>query len=273
MNYKIIASDLDGTLLTKDKKVSERNREAVKKMSDAGFIFAIATGRGMMTTTSIRDSLDISVPIIACNGANIEVPKLGKNIDTPLSRDIILNISEIADSYNIYYHYYGKEKIYTNRDIVKDNPYFYANRKNWGSAAYMPSVKYESVEEVIGESEDFYKTIFASADSEVLERLASDLEELGTLAVTSSSPFNVEVTLKDVNKGNALKQLIELYGIEKEQVIAIGDSMNDYSMLEFAKLGVAVSNASDIIKEVSDLVTVSNEEDAISEIIYKYILK
>lgn len=269
MKYKMIASDLDDTLLTRDKKISEENIDAIKRAAEKGVIFVISTGRLYASAKKIADLLGVNSPIICTNGAII-VDDSGRVLTREkIEYDALSRIEDVAIKYDQYYYFYDKYNVYTKINTTKEKNYshFFPHTKD-----SVKLINYENISELKSKNIPIYKSIFISLSDEILSKIQLELGKINDIAVTSSFRNNVEVNNKNVSKGIALEKLAEYYGIKREEVIAIGDNRNDISMIEYAGLGIAVNNAGDEIKNCADYVTVSNEESAISKVIKEFVI-
>ena len=272
-NYKIIASDLDGTLLRRDMTVSQENKNAIKKLTDAGVHFVPASGR---TFYEIAPEV-ISDPnvryVIYSDGAAVYDKELGK----PIVKNCIPkeNIKELLDIFDDYesllnVHYNGNG--YIDKEKHNDESYLY-HRVN----KYFRDFLY-STDTPVDNFDDFCKSIdeaelfvaFFSTE-EALVECRKRIEATGKYFTAQSVPHNIEVYMKSAGKGNALYALADHLGIEHSETIAVGDSTNDSQMIEMAGLGLAMSNAFDELKGIADATICSNEEHAIDYILTNYV--
>ena len=268
--YRIVASDLDGTLLNKEQIVSEENHYAISEMSRLGVEFVPTTGRAMNEIDpSLINSPDIRY-IITSNGAvvydkNIEKPILTRYIP----RDTVRLVLEALHSYNVFIVVHEGGKTYFDKN--KYNPEF-LNR--CGIDAYFGHIISQHAVAV----EDFENFLLSSDEMEMIA-LFFELNEAtcsckqifensGRLCVAQSSANYLEVYSSDAGKGKTLVALANKLGVDIADVIAVGDSNNDSTMIEEAGLGLAVANACDPLKELADQTICDN-----SEHIAKYVLE
>lgn len=264
--YKMIVSDLDGTLLKNDKTISNKNIKLINEAVNRGIKFVIATGRIYESARYYSESIGFKMDICSCNGAytkNIDNVILEENIDY----DSLENIDSIAKKYDLHYYFYNTNTIYTRVNKREDLSKFYPNIKG-----PLDFYKYEDIEEIKSKNVPIYKGIIVSPKPEILVNVNEELKLLSNISTTSSHMNNIEINKKDVNKGLAVKKLAEKYDIDLKDIISIGDNINDISMLEICGLSVAVKNSNDRVKNIADYETVSNEEDAIGNIIEEFIL-
>lgn len=268
--YKIVASDLDGTLLNKEQTVSEENLHAISEMNRSGVEFVPTTGRGMNEVDlSLINSPDIRY-IITSNGAVVFDKKLEKNILTRyISRDAVRLILETIRPYNVFIVVHEGGKTYFDKN--KYNPEFL---NICGVNAYYGSIIGQYAEGV----ENFESFLLSSGEVELIclffeldegNRSSKQIfEDSGKLCAPSPSPNYLEVYSSDAGKGKTLAALADKLGVDIADVIAVGDSNNDSTMIEQAGLGLAVDNSCDALKELADQTICDN-----SEHIAKYVLE
>lgn len=264
--YKMIVSDLDGTLLKNDKTISNKNIKLINEAVNKGVKFVIATGRIYESAKHYSESLDFEMDICSCNGAytkNIGKVILEENIDY----DSLEKIDKIAKKYDLHYYFYNTNTIYTRENKREDLSKFYPNIKG-----PLDFYQYEDIEEIKSKNIPIYKGIIVSPKPEILIDVNEELKLITNISTTSSHMNNIEINKKDVNKGLAVKKLAEIYDIDLKDIISIGDNINDIPMLEICGLSVAVKNSNDRVKKIADYETVSNEDDAIANIIEEFIL-
>ncbi|MDI3534250.1 MAG: hypothetical protein PWQ82_615 [Thermosediminibacterales bacterium] len=264
MRFKMLAVDLDDSLLGKDKKISKENLEAIKTAMSKGIIVTIATGRMFCSAEKFGRELDINIPLITYNGALIKETISGKIlVHKPLPLNIAKKIIELVSSKNVAVNTYINDKLYVEK-ISEDI-------KNYAETYGVEAIP-------VGDLLEFMQhpptKILLIGSNEEINNIQSYLKGLFGESVNlmkSQSTF-LEITHPEANKGAAVARLAGIYGIKREEVIAIGDSENDLSMIEYAGLGVAMGNASENIKKQADYVTTANEESGVANVIKKFIL-
>ena len=273
MKYKLIAIDMDGTLLNSDNEISERNQSAIRVAVDKGIKVVLTTGRIYSSALFYAKSLKISTPIISCNGAYIaEHDKSNILYESPISVDSIKDVIELAEKENMHYHFYDDSTFYArelNETVLK---YYNWNQKRDEMDRININIIENPFEVVQNEKPNVYKFVFVENDREKLIRFRKRLESIKNIEIASSWINNVEVMNKGVSKGKALEELCKLFEINKEEVVAIGDNENDISMLEFAGLSVAMGNGVENAKKISCVVTDTNDNDGVGIAIEKYVL-
>lgn len=269
MDYKLVAIDMDGTLLNNENDISERNRRAIEKAGDKGVYIVLATGRILKSALSYSRRLNLNKPIISCNGAVISDAD-GKIIyESLLDRETTRKLIEIGNKNNIYYHIYTEDAFYSNVYVEEVLKFYQIGDSDNSQIDYH---LFEDPEEIINGDLNIYKFFFLDQDEKKLEILRNQLSELDNISISSSWSNNVEVMGKNTSKGHGLKYLCERLNISQEEVIAIGDNENDLPMIDYAGMGVAMDNAIDKVKAVADIKTLKNDEDGVARIIEKYIL-
>ena len=273
MNYKLVAIDMDGTLLNSNNEVSERTKIAIEKAKDKGVYVVLATGRILKSALQYRADLEIENPIVACNGAIIVNEHEEIIYKKPLDKNVIEEILDIGKRNNIYYHFYDEYGFYANT-LVEKVVGFYNTTASRLKGLELDINIFKEKEEVLTRADlNVLKFMFIDNSLEKLFRVRSELDQTGVLNTSSSWDNNIEVMSKGVSKGEGLRYLCKQLNINPEHVIAIGDNENDLPMLEFAGLGVAMGNSKDEIKTKSDFITANNNEDGVAKVIEKFILE
>lgn len=272
MSIKLIAIDMDGTLLNNQNLLTKRTREAIEMAKKKEIEVIIATGRVLKSAVHYSKELGLESYIAACNGAVVVDKDLNKVIDRPISRKDIKRVMETGNQMGIYFHFYNEDTFFT-RTYVKEIVDYYTPTTERLKGQSIDIKLYSSPEDIINNEQlKIYKFLFIDKDQDKLIQLRKNLEELESVELSKSWRDNLEVMDKGVSKGSAVKLLSERLGIKADEVMAIGDNENDISMIKFAGVGVAMGNAEDIVKEQADFVTSSNDEDGAALAIEKYVL-
>jgi Cof subfamily protein (haloacid dehalogenase superfamily) len=264
---RLIASDLDGTLLNKEWKISSRNVQAVRQAVTRGVKVTLATGRMAAATRGYARELGLDVPLITYHGALIEQALSGeilyrKVVPVELAAEIVESLLQ--------------RRIHT-QVFLKDR--VFVQKANEHSAAYgkMAGLQVEEADvlKLLEKEPEGVEKILCIGEKDILQELGQELKAVygQKLHFTSSSFQFLDMLHPEVNKGTALRALAEQWGIEAEEVMALGDSLNDKEMLVFAGLGVAMANAHPELKEIADYITGPYWEDGVAQAIEKFILK
>lgn len=273
MNYKLILTDLDETLLDENKLISKENLASIKAASEMGIKFAIASSRAYKTLEYYKDILAIKPSVICYNGA-YSIDEQGHIIENCyLSKELLLNIIKIADEHNIYYHFYKNGIMFSNR-------FEYGTKRFYNSNLSLDK-KYKIEIRLLPDCKDYiennniclHKIVLMDNDIQKLQLLRKELSLINEIEFSKSSWNNMEIVKSGIDKGTALKKLCSYYNIPVESCIAVGNDENDIPMIKAAGLGVAVKNADSEVKILADYITENdNEHDAIAEVIKKFCL-
>ena len=271
LKYKMLVTDMDYTLLNKEKRVSDRNREALRRAMEKRVHMVVATGRIYTSARIYARLLGLDTPIIASNGALIK--DASKTIFRGiLSQDTVREMLRLCHKYGIYCHFFTENTIYSEKLINVSLRYTEWN-KYMGEEDQVKIRIVDDGEEIIEAAKsEVLKAVVFDDDDEKIQKLRDGIMETGIVSVSQSMKHNLEVMNKGVTKGNAVRILAQLYGINREEVIAIGDNENDISMIEYAGLGIAMGNAEECLKRAADHVTGDYQEDGVAEAIEKFIL-
>ena len=283
---KLIASDMDGTLLNHNHKIPKENVKLINFAKNQGIEFVVATGRAYYEALPALNEENINCDVISFNGG-IVYDKNGNIISiTPmLPKDLYYTI-EILKSFDISYQLYTKNTIYTKSietdinayiDLIRSNGYdpdvehLRAEAQQKLDVGYITEV--ENIELYLNEKENPpIKIIAISNDISKLENAAKLLSENKSISVTSSGANNIEIMHKNATKGEALKEIAKIYGINLENAVAIGDNLNDQAMLDIVGYSVAMKNGNIKLKEQAKYVTEkTNSEGGVADTIFKLI--
>ncbi len=276
MHYKLICIDMDGTLFNSSKEISQRNKEAIRKAQEAGIKVVIASGRMYNFAVHHMDFLGITTPVITANGAYVKERENDKVIyKKTLGSQNALESLRVFEKYNVSPNFFSPDSIIAKKGSRLLGIYEKANE----SLSEDTRIKIYSVDKdedwerlLIEHDMDILKWIAVEEDLNKLEKLKKELSAIEGIELTSSGFNNVEANSKGVSKGRAVEIIASLYSISREEIICIGDSDNDISMIEFAGLGVAMANGKDNVKALADYVTDSNDEDGVAKVIEKFAL-
>lgn len=264
MKYKLIFSDFDGTALRSDRTVSAKTVQAVKDYRAAGGTFIISTGRMYESVLKCADMFgltDINMPISAMDGGIIKESLSGKVIAlNTMPYEQTADFAYECDKLGCYCQVYTQDKLYVERENDINRDYCNITKIKMHPVGklgdYILKNKLACVKVLIAaDNADSYLDYFRDKYSDIQFFL-------------SFTRF-LDGASKKAGKGNALKLLAEYLGVDKSATVAIGDSMNDISMLESAALGVAVANADDRLKKSADIIAPSCDEDGVADIIYR----
>jgi Cof subfamily protein (haloacid dehalogenase superfamily) len=284
MTYKLLATDMDGTLLKNNKEISCENIASLKKAYNRGVEIVICTGRSYSAVIPYMKKLDLPCWVVTNNGAVIR-DKEGKVISvTYIKPEKLKRVIELLKAEKeIYYHISDSHKTYIQSIIQRIRGIYGFIVKNkgdvlkacfWSVWVVLLNGSHQKVNfnTFIKEGRKGAGVFILSDCPDKLKSLSHKLCQIGEIEVTSSGWDNIEVLDENANKGQALKQLAGLLNIKQEEVVAVGDHLNDLSMISYAGLGVAVGNGVKEVIEKADWVTKTNEENGIAYLIEEKLL-
>ena len=268
INYGLIISDYDGTLLKSDGTISDRTRESIRRFVENGGHFAVSTGRTPAGILPQVRELGLKGVVACGQGASIVEIESGKMLlDGRMDKAKALTVCKKMEEMGLHIHVY--------------EPWgFSANKDNDGLKAYEKIVNVKAtviqdkpMSQFLEESSFIPSKFAALVAAEDRDRVYKELESYFQgvdCYVTSSSIFLVEVGNNKYTKGTAVQFLSDYYQVPLEKIICVGDQLNDLTMLKAAGLGLAVKNADDGLKKETTVFDYTNDEDAICEIIEKF---
>lgn len=269
MTIKLIAIDIDGTLLTPERVISQRVKDTLEKAKSQGVKIVLSTGRPLPGATEYLTALELTNEgdyAITYNGALVQDTHTG-NVLSHHTLDIedFNYIEKMSREVGVHYHATTQDAMYTsNKDISS-----YTVRESM--LVHLP-LKYRTAAEM-DETISISKMMMID-DPVILEEGIQKLPQafFDKYTVLRSEPFYLEVLNPSASKGKALKSLTDILGFTADEVMAIGDNENDLDMIEFAGIGVAMGNAIPKVKEHATVITDTNAEDGVATVIEKYVL-
>lgn len=261
---RLLALDLDGTLVGRDLVVRERVRDEIARSRAAGIEGCVVTGRMYRAALPFARALTLDAPLICYQGAAIIDPQTDEALfDLPLSNATALEIAAMARRDGMHVQLYRNDNYYCERRNRFSDLYAHLSRVE---PIIVPSLR-EAFE-----TSDATKAVIV-ADADVAERYAAIVSEhvKGRAYVTRSYPEFIEILNPAVDKGQALEFVAARMAIPLESVLAIGDSWNDEPLLRAAGIGVAMGNAPDAVKAVADAVVADVAHDGVAEALERYV--
>lgn len=264
MSYRLIAVDLDDTLLHSGNAVSSRTIEAIASCAKRGITVTIATGRMFRSAQTVASTLKLDVPIIAYNGGMIRSSISGETLfHRPIEETVARKVLGLFRNRSWYLQTYIDDVLYVDKRNDRARDY-----ENLAGVTAIP----------IGT--DLYSQggcptkMLAIEEPSTILQIRAELKELygDRLFIAISKPHFLEIANPEVDKGRALAFLANHLGIPQSDVMAIGDSENDLAMLRWAGLGVAMGTASAHVRGEADAITAGCDEDGVALAIEKFVL-
>lgn len=269
MSIKLIAIDIDGTLLNSQKQVTDEVKNALKAAEAQGVKIVLCTGRPLPGVEDLLEELDLLGEndfVITYNGSLVQKTKNKEIISSyQLTYDDYLDIDQLSRKLKVHLYSETEDTMYTsNRDISK---YII-----FETALINMPLKYRTQEEITSDLNIIKMIMIDEPDflDEIIPKIPQSFWDNYT--IVKSLPHFLEFMHKEVHKGVALERLAKHLGLQREEIMAIGDNENDLTMVDYAGLGVAMENATENIKKAADVITASNDENGVAEAINKYVL-
>ncbi len=270
---KMIGLDLDGTVLTTQKELTPYTRNILKKAIESGVVVLPATGRPISGVS--KDFLAIPGVryALTSNGARILDLETGEVLV-----ESMLSVEKAEQLFRLLYEYDAVLEFFVNgRSYVRKDEFTHLNDyyKDPNMARYMIHTR-NPVEDLFatlhekGKGAEKVHCIFRNPEDK--KEAAQKLQEVEGIVAASSFGPNIEINKVGTDKGKGLLRLGEMLGIQREEIMACGDGMNDYEMLNAVGFAVAMENGNPKLKEIADYITVSNDEDGVAKAIEKFVL-
>ena len=285
--YKLVAIDLDGTMLNQYGIITEKTKKAISKAQEKGVEVMIASGRAITSVKRFSKEINSNKYFISGNGAITYDIKNNKILyENILSKTKALKIIKICEENSIYYNVYTENGIIA-KNLSYNTLYYYKDNltKPDENRTHINIVEnvydyFEQREEKILKIMicDEHKTVFNSIVRKLKELSEIEVLEVSNMSIKiikqgtdeiSLEYFYTEVSAKDVDKWNALEEIICLMNISKEEVVTIGDNANDLKMITNAGLGVAMGESAPYVKQSADIIAPTNDEDGVAIILNK----
>ena len=282
---KLIAIDLDGTLLDKGKYISDKNIEAIRFAQKRGIEVVIATGRANFDAQNILKESDINPWIIGTNGATIHDPRGELFYSVPLNQQTASHMLNILEDEFLYYEAfidhqicapnYGKELLFQEIDQLMSKTSHMDKSLlkleieiQFGQSGFTIIDSYRNLLE---QDKDIYNILAISFDEEKLQKGWTKFVDVPNVTIVQSGKNNFHLQHEQASKGNALEILAKQFNVDLVDTAAVGDNYNDLPMLQIAGRSAAMGNADQEIKDVCDVVTLSNDKDGVAHFIHSLL--
>ena len=272
MDYRIIASDLDGTLFNTDHRISEKNMAAIEWLYNNGYHFVPSSGRAFNEMPSVLKEHPLIRYYINSDGGMVYDKKENRSYPLTMSREVSNKVLDVLYRYNVNMMLHADTTSYVDLDLHNEDNYRACNYStSWIDFVFEMNIP----------KADFKKFAYAHESVELFCVFFEKLEDIETckkifaqmpeVLYAQSNKYNLEVFSSKAGKGNALMLLADILGVDRAQTIAVGDSTNDMTMIKAAGLGLAMQNAVDELKQNADEVICDNNSNAIDYIVERYI--
>lgn len=262
MSYKLIALDIDDTLLTPEKSISDRVKKAIREASRAGVRVVLSTGRAYMGVLPILQELELQTVAIVTGGAGVVGADGRVFHECVLDAKRIQRVLNFAHENNVHVQVYFENKFGYEKACVYADEYaeYYGMQ-----GVLLPGLRENPIASP--------KALIISEPERIRELRIDAQGKFEDIKLTHSRSIFLEFLNKKTDKGVALKWVAEYYNIPIEKTIAVGDSEIDLNMIKCAGLGVAMQNSIPEVLQAADYITKSNEQDGVAHVIEKFILE
>ncbi len=280
--YKLLAIDIDGTLLNSRGKISDENIDAIRRAIENGIKVCLCTGRNIKNTRAIAKKINSDFPFVCADGTVFYDTKNNKVIKEYLiEKSTFEKIIEEANKHNLYMEFCTK------RHYIKYVRNIGLEKYGYGDApkTIMEKLEHHFIKNVryVKNHQKFKNKFGGGINQFIISGEQRELEKMKKFLIESDfSDVDIRVDLwsdfifivpKDCNKAYGLNILSDYFDIDISEMIAIGDQMNDIDMIKKAGLGVAMGNATDEIKKVAGFITSSNDDSGVAFAIKKFVLE
>jgi Cof subfamily protein (haloacid dehalogenase superfamily) len=263
-SIRLMLADVDGTLVTQDKVLTDRAVEAVRKLKTADILFAITSGRPPRGMSMLIDPLDLRTPIAAFNGGVVVDRAMTVLEQQRVPSELVKPISDLMHTFDLSVWIYRGADWY-----VPDLKGPHVDREAW-------TVKFEPIlmKSLDGLTDDVAKIVGVSDDHDAVAKASAAAHAQFGQHVTAaaSQPYYLDVTHPDANKGWVSRYLARTFDISVQQIATIGDMPNDMTMFAESGLSIAMGNASAEVQKAANKVTATNEDEGFAKAVEQFIL-
>lgn len=271
---KLVAADMDGTLLNGNREITEYTQKVIQKTLDQGVYFVAATGRAVNAMPKELSKMKKIRYGIFSNGATIydlhEQKVIYKNHFQPKR---VLELIQFLRSFDLMISISQNGQSFGERETMENLDYYELDTNTREIVKGSRKIIENLDEYIKGHYETIEKMTLIFRSMEERAKVWEELKRFEDIQYSSSLPKNLEISPKGCNKGDGLKHLAEALEIKKEETMAFGDADNDEEMLREAGIAVVMENGLDSMKKIADYVTVSNNEDGVAKAMEKFIFE
>lgn len=269
---QLLAIDLDGTTLRNDASLSSNVKKALEYAIQQDIFVVPCTGRALGSLSPEVTAISGITYAVTSNGAAIENLSLGHRIYCNLlDKETSLSIMDTVSSQDVMVEVFIQGKAYTEQRFLNHLTH-YGTSENYIPYVLSTRNPVNDIRSLIEQSPQNIENInLKTADRALRERLWNQLALMQTVSITASSSMNIEVSAVNTGKAQAIAYLCEMLGITMNEVMAIGDSLNDVMLLQQAGLSLAMENGVDEVKQAADFIALSNEADGVAYAIKHFL--
>jgi Cof subfamily protein (haloacid dehalogenase superfamily) len=263
---RLLLADVDGTLVTQDKVLTDKAIDAVRRLGEAGIMFAVTSGRPPLGMSMLVEPLKLTTPIAAFNGGVMVNPDMSVIEQRVIPEDLVRPVAELNKSFGLDTWVYRGADWY-----IPDPNGAHVAREKW-TVRFDPKIMTSGLD---GLTKDVAKLVGVSDDFDAVAK-ASDAahDKFGDhVSAARSQPYYLDVTHPDANKGAVAKYLSAKFSLPADAIATIGDGANDVLMFAHSGLSIAMGNASLEVQHAARRVTASNEEEGFASAVDRFILR
>ena len=261
---RLVLSDVDGTLVTSEKALTERSVEAVRALHDAGVLFAVTSGRPPRGMAMLVEPLALTTPIAAFNGGILVEPDMSVVEEREIPPDLVPEIVALLERFAL------DVWLYRGADWLVRNLHAPHVAREAFTVQFQPTL----VDTFDGKSDDVAKIVGVSDDYDAVEHASAAAHDTfgDHVSAARSQPYYADVTHPDANKGYVVQLLSAKYEIPEEQIATIGDMPNDVLMFARSGLSIAMGQSGREVQRAARRVTASNDQDGFAQAIERFVL-
>jgi Cof subfamily protein (haloacid dehalogenase superfamily) len=263
-NIKLLLADVDGTLVTPDKVLTDRAIDAVRRLGEAGILFAVTSGRPPRGMSMLIEPLNLTTPIAAFNGGILVNRDMSVIEQRVIPEELVVPVADLNTSFGL------DTWVYRGADWYIPNPKGAHVAKETATVRFEPKV----MDSLDGLTSDVAKLVGVSDDLDAVARASQAAHDKFGDHVTAarSQPYYLDVTHPDANKGAVAKYLSRRYSIPTDNIATIGDMPNDVLMFAHSGLSIAMGNASLEVQHAARRVTTANDDEGFANAVERFIL-
>ncbi|WP_019213632.1 Cof-type HAD-IIB family hydrolase [Fenollaria massiliensis] len=270
IDIKILAFDMDGTLLNSEKMVSRGTSLELERLSENGVEIVLSSGRLHKSIEAYAHILPFKTSIVATNGSVVTDYEGRRVYEKPIDTDAFIKVVDLLYDYKMNFHFYGVNEFYRLKGTTSLNTY---SRVPKNIKDTIDIIEYNNIKEIKEscENNSYFKVLLVEEDKKYIEEVRQELSKIDKIKISSSWTNNIEIVPEGVNKARSLKYLCKNLGLDLNNLMSFGDNNNDIEMIEESKVGVAMSNATNELKQKADFITdYDNDHDGIMKFLKQY---